>query len=769
MGNSIINQVSYQYKNAPIPGGGYVTGFLFHEKLPGVLYIRTDIGGSYRYDYDKKQWDSLINHVTGENLSETYPIALALSEDNTLYIACGIYNQPEGTLCISKDGGRSFVYKKIPTMIHGNLSGRGTGFRLVVDPQNSKCLYFASQKGGLLRSEDEGDTWEKLSVPEEYMSLVWVAPNGTTIVAGTAGYTSRESDAMRGHSLYVSYDRGAHFEKLDMPESRTIDGCKMNGLVAHRYAFDGEYLYITLESTGKWNYIVDLGYSCDTGDALDGRVLRYAYKDGRLDTYEDITPYDGKHPSTQELPYGFGGVDCCLEKPGMVVVSTLSRDRVDGDAVYRSFDYGKTWEVCLHGLKIGKMDFRTSYMRPEHNGGNNLIHWLSDIKINPQNPNEVWFNSGTGVFQTENFLDKEVVFHDQCAGIEETVHLNVYGPLKGDVQLLDIVGDLGGFAFKDLDKPCRNSFDDENGNRYITCINADLSDERPELGIVTARGNWTGKTKGGLITTKDGFETIQRIPMPYGQTAEIDEAMKGIENPNVNPGWVAMSGDGQNIVWSIAKGIRLPKQLVICSNDGGKSFTPVSIEPGTNRDFKVFSDRVNSNLFYGFDECGKVYVSQDGGAHFVQKTLSGESFPEVDFGLIDTANKTEVRGVAGTSGVFYIAAGKHGLWKMEYRPKQDDIFMTKLSKGTDAVYRMGLGIGLKKEPFGVNNLAIYFSGNIDGQYGFYRSMDELEACERLNTSEQMYGEINSMDGDKRVFGRFFLATGSRGVLYGEEV
>ncbi len=31
----------------------------------------------------------------------------------------------------------------------------------------------------------------------------------------------------------------------------------------------------------------------------------------------------------------------------------------------------------------------------------------------------------------------------------------------------------------------------------------------------------------------------------------------------------------------------------------------------------------------------------------------------------------------------------------------------------------------------------------------------------------MYGEINSIDGDKRVFGRFFLATGSRGVLYGE--
>ncbi len=42
-----------------------------------------------------------------------------------------------------------------------------------------------------------------------------------------------------------------------------------------------------------------------------------------------------------------------------------------------------------------------------------------------------------------------------------------------------------------------------------------------------------------------------------------------------------------------------------------------------------------------------------------------------------------------------------------------------------------------------------------------------EKYERLNQDNQMYGEINSIDGDKRKFGRFFLATGSRGVLYGE--
>ena len=40
-------------QNAPIPGGGYVTGLLYHPKQPGILYARTDIGGVYRYEYEK--------------------------------------------------------------------------------------------------------------------------------------------------------------------------------------------------------------------------------------------------------------------------------------------------------------------------------------------------------------------------------------------------------------------------------------------------------------------------------------------------------------------------------------------------------------------------------------------------------------------------------------------------------------------------------------------------------------------------------------------
>ena len=59
-----MKQIPYEYHNLPIPGGGYVKGFLYSEKERDVLYIRTDIGGTYRFDVKEQRWISLIPHVT---------------------------------------------------------------------------------------------------------------------------------------------------------------------------------------------------------------------------------------------------------------------------------------------------------------------------------------------------------------------------------------------------------------------------------------------------------------------------------------------------------------------------------------------------------------------------------------------------------------------------------------------------------------------------------------------------------------------------------
>ena len=793
-------QERYQYKNLPIPGGGYVTGFLFHKQSPDVFYIRTDIGGVYRFNRKEERWVSLIDHVTMDDLGETFPIAVALDDNHPerLYIACGVNKAGAGKIAVSDDYGEHFIYHNVPILIHGNLNGRGTADRLIVDKKDGNKLYYASQQEGLWISADRGAHWEKcVSCPEEYLTFAGMSEDGSALLVGSAGVTSKRSERLRGHSLYVSYDGGTSFEKLWQPEDGDgeIEGVKLAGLIAQRYAMDEKYLYVTYSVMGRNAYVLENGYSCDGGSVIGGRVVRYPimHREDATDTGkqsgegsiyfghgEDITPWfpctDASDNTTVAgytvisiLEHGFGGIDAAASKPGLVVCSTICKE--DGDSVYRSFDYGQTWEEVLYNLEKGELAFRASYMKPQYNGGTSIIHWLSDFKINPFDEKEGWFNTGTGVFRTKNLTEDKVVFSDWCDGLEETVHLNLYSPPAGEVQLIDILGDLGGFAFRDLDTPCDNSFDDADGNRYITCINADYSDRNPNCVVVTPRGNWKGKTKGGLILSKDQCKTFARLPMPFGLTPKLDRALKAIEQPNVNSGWVAISPDENTIVWSVAEGINLPSDMVIVSGDGGRTFRTVQIFDTEGKavdsgGMKVFSDRMDSSLFYGFGEHSEFYISRDGGLIFKQRTLS-KDFPDVNFALIDCANKTEVRGECGKQGVFYMALGEFGLWKLHYDKEKEDIDVIKLGKSDDVFYRVGLGILRPDGDYAGEDKAIYTAAKIDGEYGFYRSVDEAKTFVRLNSENQMYGEINSLEADSRVYGRFYLGTGSRGVLYGE--
>ena len=774
-----MKQIPYEYKNAPIPGGGYVTGFLFDKKRRDVLFCRTDIGGTYRYDAKLDCWKSLIDHVTMEKSDETCPIAIALDEETEgkFYTACGV-GRGNGTLVVSADYGNSFLYKEIPTPVHGNWGGRGSGYRLAC---KDKMLYFASQVGGLFITEDEGESWRQTDVGgEKFLTFVWASPKRPgMLIVGTAGAAVGKKEEFRGPALYVSYDGGDTFEIMTQPENTKQQDSLWPGYVAERYDYDGRYFYVTMAQTAMRAFMPELSYSCDCGDVQGGMVLRYSFdEEGKIAGYEDITPYHTIYRggnAVQEtkgtaLAYGFGGISSTENAPGLLVCTTLCKQ--DGDIVYRSFDYGTTWECILYDLRVGKLEFRTSYMKPEYNGGKSLLHWLSDIKIDTHDKNTAWFNSGTGVFRTKNLTAETVVFSDWCDGIEETVHLNVYSPNAGPVQVIDIVGDLGGFAFRDLTKPCKNSFDDENGNRYITCLNADYSELTPECFIATARGNWTGKTKGGLIMTKDAGETFERLSMPFGLSDRRDELLHRIERPNTNSGWVAMSPNCENIVWTIGDRFMLTADAAVVSNDGGKTFAACTILDKSGnpvkdaRGFKVFSDRVKNRVFYAFGEASQIYISRDGGNTFCEKALP-EGFPEVKFHHMDGANKTEVRGDAGRSGIFYMALKEHGLWKMVYNAETDDLKAKRLTKDKETVHAVGLGVLTSGGVYLGENKAVYIAGTIAGEYGFYRSFDDAKTWERINDKSQMFGNIMSIDGDSRTFGRFFLATGTRGLIYGE--
>lgn len=779
-----MEQTAYEYRNCPVPGGGFVTGFVFHEKEE-VCYARTDIGGMYRRDFERECWIPLNDDATGEHPEATYPLSMALDRERPeyLFVVCG-RQEENGYLLISKDYGQSFEKKPLPCVVHGNSPGRSTGERLWYE---EGVLYFASQTMGLIKTADFGEYWERVPVFEEN-NLTFFWKHERTMVVGSNGAGRPVSDTERGDTLYASYDEGESWCALLIPEPVYARTAVVAGFVPQRCCFDGKYLYVTFAATEGKHYRDMECYSCDTGQCLDGRVWRYPLGDEGFGMPEDITPSQmsldmsgltgeqkavleflqapekrrGEEAGARRFSGGFSGIDY---QDGMLICTTIG---IKGpDAVFVSMDGGMHWRVILCDLAFGRLHVNVPYMKPEHNAGGSIIHWMADIKINPHHPDWAFVTTGTGIFSVRNLRGKiaETDWYSDCAGLEETVHLNVYSLPEGPVKVLDILGDLGGFAFLDLEQPCENTFADEEGKRYITCLNADFAEQKPNIVVATPRGNWTGQTRGGVIRSEDYGQNFIHLGYPYGISEKIDALCDRMQQPNVNSGWVAITADAQSIVWALADYGAFPADCVVRKEAEGewqKSFfyNKEKEELQETLGIHIYADRVNTELLFAFGNGGRIFISTDKGKTFWEKSIP-EGFPKALFESWRTCCQIVMD--YDTEGVCYLAVERAGLYRLQYDGERDCFALCNLTGAGD--YARCVGLGVPQQP-GLPKV-IYFAGRYEGVYGFYRSQDNGVSFERINTKTQMFGDIRAICGDRRQFGRFFLATGSRGLLYGE--
>jgi xyloglucan-specific exo-beta-1,4-glucanase len=88
------------------------------------------------------------------------------------------------------------------------------------------------------------------------------------------------------------------------------------------------------------------------------------------------------------------------------------------------------------------------------------------------------------------------------------------------------------------------------------------------------------------------------------------------------------------------------------------------------------------------------------------------------------------------------------------------------TKLTNVALADGVGFGMAAT--GQNYPAIYLAGEVGSVRGYYRSIDGGASWTQINdSSHQWYSSGYVITGDPNLFGRVYIATNGRGIIYGD--
>lgn len=704
-GNADNGVVDYEWSNVAIGGGGYITGIVYNPTEEGLAYVRTDIGGAYRFDKEKNRWVAITDCFGNDewNLIGIESIATDPVDTNRVYAACGTYMGTNGALLASDDYGETWKRFDLDFGCGGNNSGRGTGERLMVDPKNNSNVYFGSRMNGLWKSTDYGETWSQVTsfpVTGDYIQegnnigIMWVRsdPNSGDIYAGVA--------MRNGECIYKSSDSGETWETLP---------ANAPGL----YPLRAE-----ISPNGK----MYLACSDTAGPNVDPHQGAVYSLDLATQKFTDITPDvdDGRYG-------GFGGVTLDGKDENTIVVTSLSFWDDRGHNIYRSTDGGESWEALYtNEEKNFRMDVTDADWLTWGREEASIGWWTSAVALDPFNSDKVSYGTGATLYSTENLTDlgsdTPVTIKFDAYGIEETAVFDMVAPpyTEGKPQMYSIMGDLTGFAHIDVEKCPDDAHFFKNG--VASSVDCGWLDSN--FGVYTS-----DSSRKPLNYTTDGGSTwnvITRLPdKSYG-------------------GDVAMSADGKTIIWKPGSLTGKP----YLTPDYGETWYNCE---GLSYGARVVADRVDPDTFYATVE-GTFYVSTDGGYHF---SATGAILPD-NCRLTAVGNKQGHVWAAGGSMIFFSEDGGVTFSPIKTinakaigfgAPEHEGDYMTVYAIGNDNVEG-------NDEPHGD---------------GIYRSTDKGETWQRINDNEHLFGNISdlSITGDSEKFGRVYFATNGRGIVMGD--
>jgi photosystem II stability/assembly factor-like uncharacterized protein len=726
----------YTWRNAEIVGGGFVPGIVFNEGEPGLVYARTDIGGCYRLDRGRGRWVPLLDWVDWDRWGYTGVVSLATDavDPDRVYAAVGTYtiaswDPNNGAILRSTDRGASWQVSPLPFRLGGNMPGRGMGERLVVDPNRNNILYLGVRGGyGLWRSTDYGATWAQVtSLPNpgnyapdptdasgynaDNQGVLWVAFDRRTGSRHRATQTIYVGVADKDNILYRSTDAGATWQRV--PGQPT-------GYLPHKGVLDDSRGYLYLATS-------------DTAGPYDGAKGDVWKLDTATGAWTLISPI----PSTSGDDYfGYSGLTIDRQHPGTLMVATqiswypdvIFFRSTDGGASWtQSWNYGAWPERTLrYAIDISAAPWLTWNATPAPPELAPKLGWMTEsLEIDPFDSDRLLYGTGATIYGTDNLTGWDtgttVQISVRARGLEETAVQDLISPPSG-AHLLSAVLDVGGFVHTDFTRASPMYADPT----ISSTTSLDYAGRRPAV-IVRVGNNGAGSPHFGI--SADGGSTWTPA---------------GTEPPGVgNGGTVAVGADGRRVLWA-------PDGVPVSySADAGATWVASS---GVPVGAQVRSDRVAPLTFYAV-AAGTCYVSRDGGATFAATAATG----------LPAQGNVRLHAVPGNGGDLWLAGGAtgsdYGLW----HSTDAGASFIRLPHVEEADT-----IGFGKAAPGHRYPALYSSARIGGVRGIFRSDDAGAHWVRVNDDRHQYAWTGSaITGDPRVYGRVYVSTNGRGVIYGD--
>ena len=716
---------NYVWHSVKIGGGGYIPGIVFSPVERGLAYLRSDMGGAYRWDAMADKWiplqddDPVGNHLGVESIAPD-PV-----DGNVVYAAVGTYRRSPAAILRSRDRGDHWQTTSVPFRMGGNELGRDLGERLAVDPNDTSILYFGSRYNGLQKSTDKGSSWASVAsfplkglgtpsdVGQPHAGLSFVVFDPASGANGAATKTIIVGNADPGElHLYRSDDAGQTWAP--------VAGGPKPDLLPMQAQIDGKgVLYITY-SNGPGPYAVQ-----------SGAVFKLDTKSGM---WADITP-----DKNMKTPPAFAGLSLDRQKQDTLVVATLSRE--GGDTIWRSTDGGAHWQDLR---PVSKRDVSQTPFLLWGNQEAQFGWWMTGLAIDPFDSSHVAYTTGATVYATNDLGKDALLWRPWVAGVEQTAVLTLTSPPKGP-HLISGIGDIGGYTHFDFNV----SPPIQSNPIFTNSDTVDYAGRAPNVlvrsGTHQAHAERRTATLGYSTDTGKSWKPLY-APMPADYVPPKTIGYNA-SDPYIDAA-IVTSADGKTFV--------VMTRGPVLTRDRGKSWIKIK---GLSKTGHPVADRVDPKRFYAIDfEKGIVLASSDGGASF--KPLATKGLPADISG-----DEPDWREIAWP---LLATPGVHGdLWFRSrhwlFHSSDGGKVFTEV-KSDLRVEALAFG----KAPKGKTYPALFAIGSKGELTAIWRSDDMGKSWIRVNDDKHEYGRgFRCIAADPRIFGRVYVGTDGRGIVYGE--